>query len=286
MVCPKCKAPNPDEKRFCADCGCGLDPVDEEFRSRVKGLLREHLKDQKLVEIETADAVMARLKTMARPFLYVLALFLTVLGILGFRSLRDVFEALKSEQATAVQKLREQASNESRALTSEADAIRAQFRKIGDQQELVAQLRQTESQLRSIQMASQGLKQRYEKLGTELAMSQGGGVSAGNGARTALKAPSEAGIRAGGGGGGSGSGTDSAPSVLAIGSSGPEVTRVQRRLHELGCYSGAISGEFDQATRNAVSRFNEARGDALAIGIVDQATSAALFTTARTVRCR
>jgi hypothetical protein len=277
MECPKCKTPNPDDKRFCGDCGAGLDPVDEDFRQRVHELLREHLKDQKLVEIETADAVIARLKTLAKPFLYTLALFITVLGVLGFRSMRDFFDALKSEQASAVQKLRDQASSESKSLAQEAETIRAQYRKLGDQQDLVAQLRQTEAQLKSIQTASQGLKQRYEQLGTELATAQS--VQP---AGSASAVPSEAGIRSGG----ANREGPAAAGIYAVGSSGPEVLRIQRRLRELGCYNDEATGEYDQATKAAVSKFNEARGDVLAIGVVDSATSSALFAGNRSVRCR
>jgi hypothetical protein len=275
MDCPKCKTPNPDEKRYCGDCGAVLDVVDEDFRQRVHGMIREHLKDQRLVEIETADAVMARLKTMAKPFLYTFAMFITLLGILGFRSMRDFFVALKSEQTAAVEKLRAQASSESKSLAQEAEAIRAQYRKLGDQQDLVAQLQQTESQLKSIQMASQGLKKRYEQLGTELAAAQ----SERPAGRTT--APSEAGVRGGGN-----REVASAAGIYAVGSSGPEVGRIQRRLRELGCYRGELTGEYDQATRAAVSKFNQARGDVLGVGVVDSATSAALFAANQAARCR
>lgn len=274
MVCPKCKASNPDDKRFCGDCGAGLNAVDEDFRIRVQALLREQLKDQRLVEIETADAVMARLKTMAKPFLYTAALFVAVLGVLGFRSIRDFFEALKTAQDVAVQQMRRQAADQSQALAQEADAMRGQLRRLGNQQGLVAQLHQTEAQLKSIQSASQNLRQRYEQLGTELATSQ-----ATRPARASASVPSEAGIRSGSGGGG---GDESA--VLALGSYGPEVTRLQRRLKELGCYGGPASGEFDQATRSAVAKFNEARGE-IGVGLVDRDTGAAMFSS-KAARCR
>ena len=274
MVCPKCKASNPDDKRFCGDCGAGLNAVDEDFRIRVQALLREQLKDQRLVEIETADAVMARLKTMAKPFLYTAALFVAVLGVLGFRSIRDFFEALKTAQDVAVQQMRRQAADQSQALAQEADAMRGQLRRLGNQQGLVAQLHQTEAQLKSIQSASQNLRQRYEQLGTELATSQ-----ATRPARASASVPSEAGIRSGSGGAGGDEST-----VLALGSYGPEVTRLQRRLKELGCYGGPASGEFDQATRSAVAKFNEARGE-IGVGLVDRDTGAAMFSS-KAARCR
>ena len=280
MNCRKCNAPNPEGKRFCGDCGASLDAMDEDFRLRVQGLLREHLKDQKLVEIEITDEVMARLKTWGKPFLYMFAMFIAVLGGLGYRSMRDIVRAMESAQVDAVQKLREQATAESKSLAKEAETIRAQYRKLGDQQDLVSQLRQTEDQLKAIQSASRNLKARYEQLGTDLATAQTSIPTE----RASVRVPSEAGIR--GGGASPPTLTASAlPAVYAPGSSGPEVQRIQSRLHELGCYSGAISGAFDQATKLAVSRFNEARGDILGVGVVDSPTASALFGN-RAPRCR
>jgi Putative peptidoglycan binding domain len=59
------------------------------------------------------------------------------------------------------------------------------------------------------------------------------------------------------------------PTVYSLNSSGPEVEKIQTRLKELNCYSGEISGHYDEATKQAVERFNRYRGEAFPSGVVD-----------------
>ncbi len=48
--------------------------------------------------------------------------------------------------------------------------------------------------------------------------------------------------------------------VSKIGSTGKEVSDIQKRLKEWGYYSGAVDGIFGTATRNAVIKFQKANG--------------------------
>ena len=59
--------------------------------------------------------------------------------------------------------------------------------------------------------------------------------------------------------------------MLQQGSSGSSVSAVQRRLKELGFYSGSSDGEFGEGTRAAVIRFQRANG-LEETGIVDAST--------------
>ena len=273
MDCPKCKATNPDGKRFCGDCGSSLDSIDEEFRRNVQAVIREQLRDQKMVEIETADAVLQRLKTWAKPLLYSVAVVAAVLGLLGFRTLRDTIEALKTAREQALATLQEQAKHESRSIAETADAIRADYRKLGDQQDLVQKLKQAEDRVASIEVAGKKLKARFELASTELAKQDSAGgrpstISTNIG--MSLRNNGEA---------------RSTNRYFVEGSSGPEVERIQQRLRELACFNGELSGAFDAATKAAVERFNSARGDPLATGVVDPATWEALFA-GKASRCR
>lgn len=47
---------------------------------------------------------------------------------------------------------------------------------------------------------------------------------------------------------------------LSVGSTGPYVHYVQTRLHQLGYYGGSITGQYDQATAQAVSSFQARAG--------------------------
>jgi hypothetical protein len=75
-VCPKCGLNNPAANRFCGSCGAVLasTPPDEAILSvidaRVHAVLDRGPKDQKLVEIEIAQAAADRLTGWAKTFGY------------------------------------------------------------------------------------------------------------------------------------------------------------------------------------------------------------------------
>ncbi|NJR65709.1 MAG: peptidoglycan-binding protein [Leptolyngbyaceae cyanobacterium CRU_2_3] len=72
------------------------------------------------------------------------------------------------------------------------------------------------------------------------------------------------------------SATGSTPqSLVRLGDSGDQIAELQKRLADLGYYSGSISGSFDLLTEEAVSRFQQAQG-LPADGIVGPATEVAL----------
>jgi len=100
--CPHCKAENPDDKKFCGDCGTRLtDPFSTSQREaletsvdeRVQALLQERYKEQKLIEIETTQAIVERFSNWAKllgAFVGVpIALLLLVLGVLGVKTYSD-----------------------------------------------------------------------------------------------------------------------------------------------------------------------------------------------------
>ena len=47
---------------------------------------------------------------------------------------------------------------------------------------------------------------------------------------------------------------------LQFGDSGEDVRRLQERLREFGFYDGEMTGEFDEATKDSVVRFQESEG--------------------------
>lgn len=47
---------------------------------------------------------------------------------------------------------------------------------------------------------------------------------------------------------------------LKFGDSGEDVRRLQERLKEFGFYDGEINGEFDEATKDSVIKFQESEG--------------------------
>ncbi len=76
--------------------------------------------------------------------------------------------------------------------------------------------------------------------------------------------------------------TPSTPSTyktLQLGSSRSEVTPLQNRLKELGYYSGSVTGQYDQATMDAVTAFQQRNGQWVD-GVAGEDTQRALYSSA------
>lgn len=71
--------------------------------------------------------------------------------------------------------------------------------------------------------------------------------------------------------------TTSSAGVAQLGESGPLVTELQRRLADLGFYSGPITGYFGELTQSAVIRFQQ-ENQLVADGLVGPSTAEALRT--------
>ena len=93
--CPHCKAQNPESKRFCGDCGGPLDHglVGESLREQVQNIIREHYKDQRIVDVETTQAIASRLVDWAKLFGFFIgipiATLLLIVGALGIKTYSD-----------------------------------------------------------------------------------------------------------------------------------------------------------------------------------------------------
>ena len=67
------------------------------------------------------------------------------------------------------------------------------------------------------------------------------------------------------------------PARCQFGDTGASVKWLQSRLHQLGMYSGPISGRFDQATVVAVTQFQQRAHPADPAGVVGRSTKTALI---------
>src|SRR5207253_9888612 len=114
----RCKAENPGGKRFCGDCGGPLDPtltavsqlVDSSVKEQIQSILSERYKDQKLVEIETTQAVAARLSEWTKLFGFFIgipvAVLLLILAVLGIKSYSDFVAQIGKLQSEATAELK------------------------------------------------------------------------------------------------------------------------------------------------------------------------------------
>ena len=98
MICPHCNSPSLDGKKFCADCGMPLDPqmvhLATLVKSQVDQTIKDSLKDQKVLDIETTQNIVERVMKWAKMFGFIVALPLGILlliaGIFGFRKVSDI----------------------------------------------------------------------------------------------------------------------------------------------------------------------------------------------------
>src|ERR1700682_1673392 len=117
MECLKCKAINLDENKFCGACGTPLDLntgdarafSDAELRAKIQAELSQ-LRDQRVVEIETAAAIVERVSGWAKVFAFFvgipLALLVIVLGGLGVKTFSDFSRMVTDAKAEVSDKLK------------------------------------------------------------------------------------------------------------------------------------------------------------------------------------
>jgi N-acetylmuramoyl-L-alanine amidase len=111
MECPACKSANPDGNKFCGECGARLVAQeagsDGDLRNKIKAMLKEELKDQKVVEVEIAESVADRVTNWAKLagfFVGIpLALTVVVLGGFGVYKVSDLWRLIgEAEKRVAV----------------------------------------------------------------------------------------------------------------------------------------------------------------------------------------
>jgi F0F1-type ATP synthase membrane subunit b/b' len=124
VKCPQCKADNIEGKNFCSDCGSLLTPqLKPLVRAQVEECIKEYVKDQKVVDIETTEAIVERFHRWAKWFLVPATILLAILGLvfalLGFSD----YTAFRKTVQRATDELKpklEQALNEADSATKKA----------------------------------------------------------------------------------------------------------------------------------------------------------------------
>ena len=142
--CPRCKSANPLEKKFCGDCGALLTPVREgsatfefeSFDNHVKAILDARVKDQKVLEIETAQAILTRVSEWVKLFGFFVAIPLGLLtatfALWGISSFVD-FRRMVNSNRQQIEKQISEAKASTEQTKTDADALRAQYAKVRDE---------------------------------------------------------------------------------------------------------------------------------------------------------
>ena len=146
MICPSCKSENPDGKQFCGDCGSSLlqnAALEAAVRQEVARALDARLKDQKIVDIETTQAIVSRLSDWAKLFGWFIAIpiaiLLAVLGVLGIRQYSDFTSQLGQAKKEALASLAS-ATDDAKKASEDAKKVDQEYRELDAQLQATKQL--------------------------------------------------------------------------------------------------------------------------------------------------
>lgn len=141
VECSRCKAKNTDGKKFCGDCGAPLGSTagvigtaaNSALRDQVQEIIAQHYKDQKVVEIETTQAIASRLLDWAKLLAFFvgipIALLLLTFGALGIKTYNDLSTQVDKAKAEIVGQLTAAQTNAAK-LKSEGDSLANDYKKL------------------------------------------------------------------------------------------------------------------------------------------------------------
>ena len=141
VVCTRCKAENPSQKRFCGDCGAPLDPafsaitefLGVNLREQVLAVVKEQYKDQKVLEVETTQAIATRLADWAKLLGFFvgipIAIVLVLLGLIGIRTYSDFSNQIQKAQSEIGAKL-DDAQKRAGKLQSDGATLAGEYEKL------------------------------------------------------------------------------------------------------------------------------------------------------------
>lgn len=142
--CRVCRSANPEDKKYCGDCGAPLYPASDALREvlatdiqrRIETTLREQFKDQKLVEVETSQAIATRLSDWAKLLAFFVgipvALLILLLGVMGVKTYSDFTSKVDLAQERVSKDL-EEAQNSASSLKRESAALAEEYKKLRTQ---------------------------------------------------------------------------------------------------------------------------------------------------------
>jgi hypothetical protein len=166
--CAICGADNSTGNIFCGQCGKRLDVSGDAFRSQVRSILKSELEDQTVVEIQTAQKVVARVSEWAKLFGFFagisLVIFVAALAILGYRSLADLEMRIQAATNGAVKATEGEianAKNTADNLQGKSQELGAEYDRLGAR---YAQLDQDLNKYEKLDETVTSLRQRVARI--------------------------------------------------------------------------------------------------------------------------
>jgi acid phosphatase type 7 len=111
MICSQCGISNPDGQKYCGACGILLEAlagptkaaIESAVRQEVSQALSGYVKDQRIAEFDITEKVANRLIGWGKIVGVVFGLLIAGAGYLGFKSVKDVVDGLKTEMQRMAQ---------------------------------------------------------------------------------------------------------------------------------------------------------------------------------------
>jgi len=180
--CPQCGASVDIRLRFCGECGkalakpAGSDVAIEstEFREAVAALIAERLKDSKVVDVETAEAIVNRLSNWAKLFAFFvgipIALFLAWLALLGLQSLSDLKKQVNATQQSAIAEIKKVQGDALSEVGANAARIKADAQRqlAATEATIKSVLKEGEGRIQDFRGESKDLEAKFSEVKTRL----------------------------------------------------------------------------------------------------------------------
>jgi hypothetical protein len=272
MECTVCKADNPEGNLFCGKCGAAFSPAIQAVDREVEKLLKEKFKDRGLVEFEVSDKLVTRFMLLLKiaawvfaPALGILAIALTIIASMGFKTYTEATTTIRNAAAAAVTEVQGTAKNAVDGITNssqQAERVIDSFAKSPGLKKTVegieARAKLTNDQLVAVQKAAT----EYQKKLADLDAVRRSSPDTRIGDLSPSVFTSSAAL------GSAALGLGQVPVVgryYILGSQGEDVKTIQNQLKKRNCYDGAASGVFDKATEDGVIAYKKAKGGTMGL---------------------
>ncbi|HMG14775.1 MAG TPA: zinc ribbon domain-containing protein, partial [Saprospiraceae bacterium] len=149
MKCPNCHIENPENQKYCGDCGTLLiDTIinDKIFENKIESIIQKQLKDKQVVEIEITENIASKIANWAKLFAYFIgipfAIIIFILGFLGYNSYSS-FTKLIEDNEKKIRPQIELAKVRVDSLNMEAVALKINLEKYKELNKQVSDLTKT-----------------------------------------------------------------------------------------------------------------------------------------------
>lgn len=264
--CPMCSTSNQISYAYCHGCGYPLKP-DNQLKAQVLSIVHENFKDQDLVAEALSYRIIVNAESRLNDWLKILGAIaatggavLTILfislGVWGFRSVTEAKQQIAITTDTEKKQISEMGEQEKSILenTSEGELGKLKQEATPTEQAFATFRSHVSSQEQNLQNQAANYQARLKAVSNiqDLSPSIPIGQIGGNLLSPSSSLPLLA-----------NNSVDTSSTIAKqpyrIGSFGLDVYSIQSRLLGLGCYSGALNGNYDQATADAVEKFKTAQ---------------------------